>query len=291
MFDLRACNVCDSPGTFENATEIRQVCSNVREFKEQKFTVWRCSNCRSLHSKEKIDLSYYYSHYPLGKQKLNYFTYGAYRNRLRLLVKHGLKKGHKILDFGCNKGLFLSFLQQLGYQNTFGYDTYVAGYSDKRVFKKKYHIITSQDVIEHVDEPCEFFDQLVDCLEKGGLLAIGTPNADKIDLSKPEAFLMELHQPYHRHILSEEALLKLGLCRGLEVVGLYKRRYNDTFYPGINTRFSWTYAHYAGNVLDVLFEKPRVMLVLTSPLLLFYAFTGNFFPPPGNMTVFFRRVN
>jgi SAM-dependent methyltransferase len=194
-----------------------------------------------------------------------------------------LKKHHKLLDFGCNQGLFLSFLNQLGYENVFGYDPYVSKYSERKILSKKYDFITTYDVIEHVDEPRDFLTQLVSCLEKGGLLILGTPNADEIKLSRPES--PELHQPYHRHILSEKALMNLAFSKGLEVVVFYKRAYWDTLYPMVNTRFLWTYVHQTENVIDVLGEPLRWQLLLTSPLLIFYSFADYFFRMPGNMTV------
>ena len=272
--------------TFDNALEVKQIPSNIRKFKDQKFTVWRCSSCRSLHSKELVDLNYYYENYIIGKQGLNYFFRCVYYNRLKLLRKYGFGKKHKLLDFGCNQGLFLSFLNQLGYENVFGYDPYVPKYSDQKVLSKKYDFITTYDVIEHVDEPRIFLTQLISCLEKDGLLILGTPNADEIKLSSPEA--PELHQPYHRHILSEKALMNLALSQGLEVVEFSKRWYVDTLYPLVNTRFLWTYLQQSENVIDVLQEPLRWQILLTSPLLIFYSFAGYFFRMPGNMTVVFR---
>jgi hypothetical protein len=73
MSDFQLCNVCQHPGTFDNTLDVKQIPSNLRKFKEQKFTVWRCSSCHSLHSKESVDLNYYYENYIIGKQGLNYF--------------------------------------------------------------------------------------------------------------------------------------------------------------------------------------------------------------------------
>ncbi|NUO08496.1 MAG: class I SAM-dependent methyltransferase [Candidatus Brocadia sp.] len=288
MPEFTVCNICTHPGKFENALEVKEIRSNVRKFKHEKFTVWRCLNCGSLHSREAIDLDYYYVHYPIKNHIMNYATHKSYRNRLRLLQKHGLKKGHAILDFGCGQGLFVSFLLQCGY-NASGYDSYVERYSDRKVLNVVYDVVTSYDVIEHAKQPVEFFEQLVCCIQRGGLLAVGTPAADKIDLSDPERFSMELHQPYHRHILSERALLNLGVHAGLDVIKVYHRFYFDTLYPMVNTRFLKTYVYCAGNFIDVVFEEPRLKCLFTSPQLLFYALAGYFFPPSGNITVFFRK--
>ncbi|MBI2470654.1 MAG: class I SAM-dependent methyltransferase [Planctomycetes bacterium] len=289
MSEITVCNICECHGKYETALEVTEIYSNVRKFKNEKFTVWRCSNCNSLHSKEAVNLDYYYEHYPIKQHTMNYATRCAYRNRLRLLRKHGLKKEHTILDFGCGQGVFVLFLQQCGYK-AFGYDPYVEKYADKKILDNTFDVVTSYETIEHVNQPSEFFGQVVCCLRQGGLMVIGTPNADKIDLSNPKKFAMELHQPYHRHILSEGALLSLGLKAGLNLIRVYHRFYFDTLCPMVNTRLLKAYVRCAGNFCDAMFEKPHYRYLLTSPQLLFYIFAGYFFPPQGQITVFFRKT-
>ena len=285
MTDFTVCNICENPGTIEESTEAGQVYSNVRKFKNDKFTVWRCTNCGSLHCKESVDLDQYYAHYPLQHDTLNYVNYIAYRNRLRLLKKHGLNKNHKILDFGCGSGVFVSFLRRQGYDAS-GYDAFVKTYSDRKILNTKYDVITSYDVIEHFNEPKAFLDQLVSCLTQDGLLAIGTPNADDISLSDP--YKPEFHQPYHRHILSERGLLYLAAQNNLNPVMINHRWYFDTLFPMVNARFIESLMRCNGNVIDAATDKPAISLFLSNPQLLFFGFAGYFFPPKGNMQLFFR---
>ena len=40
------------------------VCSNVRAFVLERFWVWRCSLCGSIHAGEDLDLAPYYAGYP-----------------------------------------------------------------------------------------------------------------------------------------------------------------------------------------------------------------------------------
>lgn len=283
MNDCEVCHLCSNSGTFENALEIEAIYSNVREFKEEKFTVWRCSYCRSIHSKEALDLDRYYKNYIVGKSSFNYFLRCAYYGRLNLLCKHGFKKHHSILDYGCNKGLFLLFLNQLGYTNTFGYDPHIAEYCDPKVLDTKYDFITGYDVLEHTDDPNELLAKLSSLLTQQGLLVIGTPNADEVSLSCPES--LELHQPFHRHILSEKALRDIAYNHQLNIVGFNKRWYLDTLYPFVNARFALTYVRKSENFLDVLVEPPNWKTLLVNPQLIFYGFTGYFFRWKGNMTV------
>jgi len=287
MNNCEVCNVCSNPGTFEEALEIEEIFSNVREFKKEKFTVWRCSSCGSIHSKEALDLDRYYENYIVGKSSFNYFLRCAYYGRLNLLRMHGFKKHHSILDYGCNQGLFLLFLNQLGYTNTFGYDTYIAKYSNPEVLNMKYDFITGYDVLEHTDTPNQLLTKVSSLLKQQGLLVIGTPNADEVSLSCPES--LELHQPFHRHILSKKALRDIAHNTKLNIVGFNQRWYLDTLYPFVNARFALTYVRKSENFLDVLVEPPNLQTLFVNPQLILYGLIGYFFRWKGNMTVVMQK--
>lgn len=281
------CNICVSAPPLDQAAEMRSVRSNVRKFQHEHFTMWRCPNCRSLHALDEVDLDYYYRHYPLWRHELDDLTRHFYRNRLRLLRKHGFSAEHTLLDVGCGQGCFVQFLQEEGYQ-AIGYDAYIDAYADREVLARQYDVVTSYDVIEHVDDPQAFLRQLVESLKPGGLLILGTPDADEIDLNDPEMYINQLHTPYHRHILTEEILLKLGQAFGLKAIQVSHRFYTDTLYPFLNSRFGEAYQRRCGGVIDILFEEPQLNLVYRSPQLLFYALAGYFLPPRSNMTACFR---
>lgn len=280
------CNVCENPGSIEQSLEVESVPCNVRKFAHKSFTVWRCPNCLSLHCKETVDLDSYYVGYPMRTQSIDFATGRAYQNRLGLMRRHGLGAAHLILDYGCSTGLFVDFLKSRGYHAT-GYDPYVSAFSDRSILNNQFDYVSSQDVIEHVADPRELVDEYAGLLKAGGKLLIGTPNASEISLN--ERYSMELHQPYHRHILSESALTTLCERAGLRRVAVDHRFYYDTLYPMVNTQFIKRYIHRTGGFLDAGFEKPRIGLVLTSPELLFFGFLGYFFRAPGHMVAVFER--
>lgn len=282
------CIVCSYQVNLQE-TFYKKVRSNVRKFHYQTFTVWRCPNCQCLHSQEPVDLDKYYAHYPLEKQTLDYFRKRICQNRLNLLIQHGVQKEDKILDYGCNQGLFVEFLHKKGYVNAVGYDPYISKYSNRNLLEYKYDYITCQDVIEHVENPHQCFSQLVNCLKKDGTLILGTPNAEEINLDQTNDFLLHLHQPYHRHILSEKALLDLGKAWKLKPIAKIRRWVNDSLYPFVNTRLSWAYARSRGNDIDVLFEPIQMQVLFRSPQLLFYGFFGYFFPLRGNLIIVFQK--
>lgn len=285
------CNLCDNPGTFETAIDIASVPCHVRMFKDEKFTVWRCRNCGSLHSMEDADLARFYAGFKTGQDKhgLDPHTWVGYQNRLRLLRARGLKSSDRILDYGCGPGLYVRFLKKNGYPNTFGYDEYGENYADRAVLEAQYDVIISHDVIEHVPEPRQYMETLSSLLKPGGLMVIGTPNADHIRLKATPYFPAELSQPYHQHILSERVLMNLAAERGLHAEHRYRRFYFDSLYPSVNTRFIWAYVDALGGMLDAVIEPPRYDVIFRSPKLLFWMFFGYFFPSRANILVSFRK--
>ena len=123
-------------------------------------------------------------------------------------------------------------------------------------------------------------------MRSGGTLFVVTPNAAALDAAQPA--MPEFHQPYHRHILSDVALRRLGEKVGLELQGLERRYFIDTPWPAVNNRFVWEYVRATGGVLDVVFEPPQTGLVLRSPRLSFYALFGYWFSPGTSMAAAFR---
>jgi 2-polyprenyl-3-methyl-5-hydroxy-6-metoxy-1,4-benzoquinol methylase len=287
MAECRACNVCDNPGTPDTSPESARIASNVRRFHKESFTVWRCANCCSLHSMEDADLDHYYKGYLFQSQHLDFHTRLGYRNRLKLLRKHGLTRESRVLDYGCGNGLFVQFLRGQGYAHVAGFDAYAPQYQDRGVLDQTFDLIVSFDVIEHVEQPRDFVTELAGRLRAGGLLVIGTPNAQRLSLSFPMA--LELHQPYHRHILSQQALLGLGTRCGLTTVEVVTRHWLDTLVPTANSRFLWEYVYRAGGLVDAGLEGPRLGMIARSPRLWFFALAGYFVPARGNMIAVFRK--
>lgn len=285
MPDCLQCNVCSEPGTFVDARETARINSNVRRYLDDAFTVWRCTGCGSLHSKEDVDLAHYYAGYFYGGQQLDYFSRRAYGSRIRQLRRWGWHPGKTLLDYGCGSGAFLHLLREHG-ATVAGFDPYHADWTDPQPLNATYDFVTTYDVIEHVEDPEQFLVDRSRLVKPGGTLVVVTPNADKLRLDDPR--MPDFHQPYHRHILSERALKKLGAKHGLDLISLERRHFIDTPWPAVNSRFLWEYVLAAGGALDVVFEPPQVARVLCSPKLLFHSVFGYWFSPGTSMSAAFR---
>lgn len=291
MAECLVCNVCDSGATFGDAVEVARVPCNVRRFARETFTVWRCRQCGSLHCKEHVELARYYVQYPAWSScggGGDLWDRVGYRNLVRRWRRAGLRTHHRILDFGCAAGNLVQFLHAHGYGNAAGFDEYETRFRNEALLAQQYDFVIAQDVVEHAEDPPGLVQRLAALLRPGGTLSVGTPNADGIDLRRPDRHLQPLHMPYHRHIPSERGLELLGRAARLVPIRTYRRSYYDTLVPSVNGRFLDSYTLAGGNVVDVAFEPARVAMVLTSPSLLLAGLFGYFYPPKHAQMMLFR---
>jgi len=235
-----------------------------------------------------VDLDAYYDGYPMQNQQDNFFTRICFSSRLKLLKQGGLKRGSRILDYGCGNGAFVRYLHQLGYHAA-GYDPFVSQYSHPAVLDERFDALIAQDVIEHSTEPSELLQRWSALLIEGGLLFIGTPNAEAIDLKSAERYSLEIHQPFHRHIFSKRALNRLCAQWGLEQLRCTSRFYLDTFVPFNNLAFTRAYIEKMGGCLDAAFEAPNTSAVVSSPRLLMLGYFGRFIPSASNLLCVFSK--
>ncbi len=286
----RTCNFCDGSGRFETSRDVRKIASNVRAFREETFTVWRCPSCRSLHSLESADMSKYYRQYPIHGQKEDFFTRRLFATRLRQLKRAGMERRHAILDYGCGNGGFVRFLQRQGFARSVGYDPYAKEHADDSVLSRRYDFVLCQDVIEHVENPDALLDSVMALVRPGGIAALGVPDAERLDLGNPYDQAGRLHQPYHRHIPSAAQLRRRIESRKWRVVKSIRRWYADTRFPFLNSVFLFRYIRTMEGALDAAFEPIRFGTILRSPLLMLAGLFGGFFAPGKDMLILATRV-
>lgn len=287
--EIPTCAVCLSRGA-DIMTEQTPVRSNVRKFQDERFVVWRCKHCGSIHARDEVDLAHYYAHYPFHALPMDWRMRLMYENQLSRLRKAGLRKEHRILDYGCGGGDFIRFLKEKGYESAFGYDEYSEAFSDVSLLESTFDCVFSQDLIEHVASPRDLVDKFDALARPGGIIAVGTPNATAIDLSHPDSFRHTLHEPYHRHIYSKSSLLSLGKDKAWELTAYYPTQYANTPFPFLNSAFYLYYMTLFDDTLDVLVEPPKLLpLILRFPLTLFWGFFGYFFARETDVMVMFRR--
>lgn len=190
------------PGLKERQKEIPcPLCSNLNYdnlWDLQDYGYSRCSNCSLVYQNPQPiaeDVEKRYDN--------DYFDYEIENEKNFLdLILLGLKdagfnpqeiagKGKKILDIGCATGLFLSYMKKLGWE-TFGVEICksaaeygntnrglniytgtldTAGYPDDY-----FDIIHFSHVIEHINNPNIFIEDIYRVLKPGGLIYCITPN-------------------------------------------------------------------------------------------------------------------
>ncbi|MGM0437322.1 MAG: class I SAM-dependent methyltransferase [Bacillota bacterium] len=84
----------------------------------------------------------------------------------------GFSKGAKILEFGCGPGPVLADLLEEKGVKVDRYDPYF--FPDESYKNKKYDLITSTEVFEHLFEPAKEIESLLSILKDNGILSIMT---------------------------------------------------------------------------------------------------------------------
>ncbi len=157
----------------------------------------RCRNCQFVFSNPtlgKSDIIQFYAN--LEDSEYSDETEGRSKNFKSILKQ--LEKFDKpdktLLDIGAASGIFLNLAQDFEYQSDgiepseylvsiakreFGIELF-QGTIDTFPATKRYSVITLLDILEHLVDPVEFFNQLDPMIKTGGILVIVTPDVDSM---------------------------------------------------------------------------------------------------------------
>lgn len=285
------CVVCGHQRNPDDVSSHGLIRGNTSRFLDQKFPLWKCPHCATIHSLSSVDFADIYKDYPPNLfQSLDYFARGRFFNLLRRLKKAGLKKHHRILDMGCGNGAFIAYLNQQGFSHVSGYDPYFKEFSilDQ---SQKYNFVIANDVIEHVDHPKEFLNQCSELLVPKGILYIGTADSEDVQMNDLEKHVLKLHQPFHRIIMTQNTLENLGHeIATLELIQSYRRSYMDTLLPFINYRFLDEFNAILGYEMDLAFKPVSGKVFFKNPKLLYFGLFGYFFPSAAEPAILLKKI-
>jgi SAM-dependent methyltransferase len=147
------------------------------QFKHPKFDMvfHECEHCsfmfkdESMYLSQEDELSVYNQH-ENSLENMGYVNY--LNNFIDTAVTPFIKTG-KVLDFGSGPNPVLSML--LKQAGEFVVDIYDYYYSPFKIYETKtYDLITSTEVIEHIQDPLSYFKLFYELLNKGGILSIMT---------------------------------------------------------------------------------------------------------------------
>lgn len=281
------CVLCGEPIDPNRPACFGKVRGNIEGYLATEFPLWQCPRCKTIHSLQPVHYREIYDRYPLNQRRLDIFARGTLNNLLKRLKRYGLKKAHRILDYGCGNGLLVEFLRSRGYENIEGWDPFVSGWNNRP--EGLFDWIIANDVIEHVDDPRELIHECLGFLKPQGKLYMGTADASGVkNMADLDRHIMRLHQPYHRIILTQAGLLKLGEELGLEALTTWRRSYMDRLAPFSNYRFLDEFNRAHGHDMNRALAEDAGKVMFKRPALWFWAFCGYIFPSAYEPAVIWR---
>ncbi len=175
------------------------------------FHLVRCRNCGFVFSKKIPSLQQLSDHYKLYPRHnfISPITIKRYEELLEILEPH--RKSNRILDVGCGGGFFLAVAKQKGWE------VYGTEYSDEDIvicegkgitmFKgklndspfaaKSFDVITSFEVLEHINNPEDEISKFNELLRDGGIVYLTTPNFNSLNRYLLKAKFNILSYPDH----------------------------------------------------------------------------------------------
>lgn len=140
------------------------------------------------------------------------------------------RKTNKMIDVGCGAGFFLEEAKKRGWE-VFGSEfgersvkrcrekgiTMFEGELNPEDFEKEsFDVITSFEVVEHINNPIDEFTKFNALLRKGGLLYVTTPNYKYLFKDKPRFKKSVLTYPEHLAFFTPKTIKKLGQITGFK---------------------------------------------------------------------------
>jgi len=194
--------------------------------------------------KKYYDSSQYSSHNNIGGFMGFLYSLSAYimlRFKFKVLAKH-INKESLIVDFGCGKGGFLSYLKKKKY-TVVGIDNSkkardkclekkLTTYKSIKDLKENIEAITFWHSFEHVSNPNEILDQIINQSKNSLTVVIALPNYKSFDAKYYRAFWAAYDVPRHRFHYSPMGIKKLMKSYGFECLKA-KPMLLDAFYISI----------------------------------------------------------
>lgn len=147
------------------------------------YSIIKCANCGleytdPIPSEEELEAFYF--HYKDIRAERKIVELNA-KEHLKVLAKYGWTPESKTLDFGTGEGVFC----EVAGHSTYGVELKPsnnlrirASLEDAFIKECKWDFITIFGVLEHLRKPTQIISQLVQLMNKGGVVACTTVNAE-----------------------------------------------------------------------------------------------------------------
>jgi hypothetical protein len=230
-----------------------------REITEERFSYARCRACGTVFMvAPPADLARYYTgdYYqfdpdgePRWKREAAVIEYSAYR--MAMLQGHA-QPGH-LIEIGAGTGAFASAAQAAGFDvSAIEMDErccdYLSGCGIRAICSDdpaevleslpSARVVALWHVLEHLSNPAEVLERVVDKLEPEGVLAIGVPNPRSLQFRLLRARWAHLDAPRHLCLIPPDSLVRRGEELGMRCVAMTT---NDPYGVGCD-QFGWVKA-------------------------------------------------
>lgn len=190
------CKICSSENTkIIYDDNIRN--GAINSYTDEKYQMYQCLDCGTIFHRLDTEKSNEYYQSKEYRQELEHTAEinDYYRNHDREVLEKleytgtDIFRNSIVADIGCGGGSFLDFVSGAAdqivaiepskeYRESLlkkGYHTYPYAADAMNDFEGKCDVVTSYDVIEHVNSPVEFMADVYHLLKFGGVGIIGTP--------------------------------------------------------------------------------------------------------------------
>jgi SAM-dependent methyltransferase len=144
----------------------------------------------------------------------------------------GLPKSARILDVGCGDGFLLWSLANLGFTDLTGVDPHLNADSQvpggPRLLKRSlddldgsFDLVMFHHSLEHVQDPARALARAAACLLPGGRCLVRVPTPDSRAFELYREFWIQIDAPRHLHLMSRQALKRLGEVAGLRLASAW----------------------------------------------------------------------
>lgn len=220
----------------------------------------QCNSCGFVFSiliPEQKELVAHYTHYPRGGD-LSPITIKRYNELLDKF--ESFRKTNKLLDYGCSNGQFLEIAAKRGWEiyglefagECFdncarkGIKVFLLDNLPQELFREEFDIITSFEVIEHINNPCDKIQLIRKMLRKNGLFYFTTPNFNSLSrrflkgkwnvIGYPEHLSYYTPKTIHQLLYNNEFRKHSLITSGISLERFNKSmKQNDEVPNGINT--------------------------------------------------------
>lgn len=205
------------------------------------YEIVQCGQCNTIFTwfDKEIDINAYYDDLDYTLQDTRKTLFHTiqkleYDRVLRQLKKRTGQDQRTLLDFGCGKGVFLSFAKEKDFlvkgvetslpragfaEKYFGIEVNKTYYASGQVFPEKFDILTLFHVIEHLSDPLPLLHNLVkDNLKLTGILVIEAPNFKSWQSKWAGKRWMQLDVPRHVSHFTPANLRKLVELSGCSII-------------------------------------------------------------------------